>query len=70
MGSYCLAGALPSRRLWLRALIVLLSRDGQSDSTFPAYNYESFEQPKYHIASVVAQDNQAYVVHSIGQGGW
>ena len=41
-GSCCLAGGLFSQRLWLRTLIVLLSRGGHPGSTSPAYNHEFY----------------------------
>ena len=69
-GSCCLAGGLLSQRLWLRTLIVLLSRGGRPGSIPPTYNHEFYNQQKYYTASVVAQDKQTRVIRSRGQGGF
>ena len=69
-GSCCLTGGLFSQRLWLRTLIVLLSRGGRRGSIPPTYNHEFNNQQKYYTASVVAQEKQARVVRSRGQGGF
>ena len=69
-GSCCFAGGLFSQRLWLRTLIVLLSRSGRPGSIPPTYNHEFYNQQKYYTASVVAQDKQARVIRSRGQGGF